>query len=129
MNTLLWTCQILTAIIFLYSGINKSTLSQQALVAKGQTGITGLGSGLIQFIGIAEILGAIGLVFPTWLRIAPVLTPIAAICFAVVMILAALTHARLALATHNKKELRNIMTNAVLLALMLLIAWGRMGKI
>lgn len=126
MNTLLWSCQALTSVIFLYSGINKSILSQQALIAKGQTGVAGLSAGLIRFIGIAEVLGAIGLIFPWWLHIAPILTPIAAICFAVVMVLAAIMHTRLRISTGNKKELRNVVTNMVLLALALLIAWGRL---
>ena len=129
MNTLLWSCQILTAVVFLYSGINKSILSQQALVTKGQTGVTGLSAGLIHFIGIIEILGAIGLIFPWWLKVAPVLTVISAIGFAVVMVLAAIMHTRLIVRTGNKKELRNILTNTVLLALSLLIAWGRMAAI
>ena len=127
MNTLLWSCQLFTAIIFLYSGINKSFLSQQALVAKGQTGVTGLHAGIIRFIGITEVLGAFGLVFPWWLHVAPVLTPVSAIGFAVIMALAAITHFRLAMRTGKKKELMNIGTNVILLVLVLMIAWGRMG--
>ena len=127
MNALLWSCQIFTAVIFLYSGVNKSILSQQALVTKGQTGVTGLSAGLIHFIGIIEVLGAIGLIFPWWLQIAPVLTPISASGFAVIMVLAAIMHTRLIVRTGNKKELRNIVTNTVLLVMSLLIVWGRMA--
>jgi uncharacterized membrane protein YphA (DoxX/SURF4 family) len=125
MNVLLWVCQVLTAVVFLYSGICKSTLDQQTLIAKGQTGVTGLHSGVLRFIGIVEILGAIGLVFPWWMRVAPVLTPIAAVGFALVMVLAAMTHIRLFIRTGNKRELQNVLTNAVLLSLSLVIAWGR----
>lgn len=129
MNTLLWIFQGLTAVIFFYSGVNKSILDQQALVAKGQTGVGGLSTGLIRFIGISEVLGALGLVFPWWMGIAPVLTPVAAGCFALIMVLAAITHRRLLMRTGNKKELQNIGTNVILLALCVVIAWGRLTRL
>src|SRR6185312_8265868 len=125
MNTLLWFFQGIVAAVFLYSGINKSILNQQTLIAKGQTGVMGLHMGVIRFIGISEVLGAGGLIFPFWLRIAPVLTPVAAGCFAVIMVLAAIAHARLLLRTGNRRELQNIGTNIVLLSLCVGIAWGR----
>lgn len=127
MNTLLWFFQGIVAAVFLYSGLNKSILDQQTLVAKGQTGVSGLSMGFIRFIGISEVLGAAGLIFPFWLRIAPVLTPVSAGCFALIMVLAAITHTRLLLRTGNKRELQNIATNAVLLSLCVLIAWGRLA--
>ena len=127
MNTLLWFFQGIVAVVFLYSGLNKSLLSQRTLVTKGQTGVTGLHAGLIRFIGISEVLGAAGLIFPFWLRVAPVLTPVAAGCFAVIMVLAAITHARLLLRTGNRQELQNIVTNIVLLALCVVIAWERLA--
>lgn len=127
MNTLLWSLQGIVAVVFLYSGLNKSILNQQTLIGKGQTGVTGLHMGFIRFIGISEVLGAVGLIFPFWLRIAPVLTPVAAGCFAVIMILAAVTHTRLLLRTGNKRELQNIATNIVLLSLSVAIAWGRLA--
>lgn len=127
MNTLLWSFQGIVAVMFLYSGLNKSILNQQTLIGKGQTGVTGLHMGFIRFIGISEVLGAVGLIFPFWLRIAPVLTPVAAGCFAVIMILAAVTHTRLLLRTGNKRELQNIATNIVLLSPSVAIAWGRLA--
>lgn len=126
MNTLLWSLQVLTAITFLYSGVNKSIFSVQTLVNKGQTGVGGLQPGLIKFIGISEVLGAFGLIFPWWMHIAPILTPVSAICFAVVMILAAIAHFRLLVRTGDKKEAFNIGTNTILLIMMLVIAWGRL---
>jgi hypothetical protein len=126
MNTLLWFCQGIVAVVFLYSGINKSILNQQTLIARGQTGVTGLHPALIRFIGISEVLGAVGLIFPWWMGIAPVLTPVAAGCFAVIMVLAAITHTRLLLRTGNRRELQNIATNIVLFSLCVGIAWGRL---
>ena len=119
MNTALWIAQIILAAAFLYSGINKSGLSQQQLIAKGQTGVAGLSPAFIRFIGITEIAGAIGIILPCLLNIAPVLTPVSAIGFGIVMIPAAFIHARL-------KEPKNIATNVILFALSVFVVWGRM---
>jgi hypothetical protein len=40
----------------------------------------------IQFIAVAEILGAVGLILPSLLRIYPALTPIAAMCLTIIMV-------------------------------------------
>jgi hypothetical protein len=45
-------------------------------------------------IGLAEILGAIGLVVPAAVHIAPILVPLAAVGLALVMAGAAVVHAR-----------------------------------
>ncbi len=122
MNTLLWCCQALLAIAFGYSGINKAILSEQKLVAKGQTGVAGLSPMLIRSIGIAEILGAMGIILPWWLNIAPVLTPISAICFAVIMIFAAPIH-------YKRKEPGNVGTNIGLLLVSIFVAYGRFASL
>ncbi|HSC36494.1 MAG TPA: DoxX family protein [Chitinophagaceae bacterium] len=118
MNTILWISQAILAAAFLYSGLCKSIYSQQQLIAKGQTGVAGLPAALIRFIGISEVLGAAGILLPWGTGILPVLTPITAICFAGVMLLAAPIHYRL-------KEPRNVATNIFLLVLAVLVAWGR----
>ena len=48
----------------------------------------------VQLIGAAELLGGLGLIFPFWLDIAAFLTPVAAICLALLMGGAAYTHVR-----------------------------------
>jgi uncharacterized membrane protein YphA (DoxX/SURF4 family) len=67
-----------------------------------------------------ELLGAAGLILPAVTGIAPILTPLAAAGLAVMMLLAALTHAR-------RKELCGIALTVVLFALAVVIAWGRFG--
>jgi DoxX-like family len=52
-----------------------------------------LSQGTVRFIGVAELLGGIGLILPAAAGIAPILTPIAATCLAVVMVLATDRHA------------------------------------
>lgn len=125
MNALLWTSQVLLALVFFYSGVNKLVLTREALVVKGQTGVTGFETPMIRFIAICELLGALGIILPWWTGVASALTPVAAVCFAVVMLLAAAVHYRLFRKTAIKKERKNIGTNLVLLLLSLFVAWGR----
>ena len=118
MNTILWIGQILLAIIFLYSGKDKSHLSEQQLIAKGQTGVVGKSATLIHFIGIIELLGVVGIIVPWLTGIAPWLTPVSAVGFALIMMLAAPIHARL-------KEYKNVALNISFMILALFVAWGR----
>lgn len=120
MNTILWIAQGILAAVFLYSGICKSTLSEQQLIARGQTGVVGLQPAKIKFIGASEIAGSIGIILPWALNILPFLTTASAACFAVLMLLAAPIHYRL-------KEPRNIATNMILLLLSLFVILGRSG--
>lgn len=122
MNTILWIGQAILAIAFIFSGVNKSVYSEKQLILKGQTGVVGLPAGLIRFIGISEIAGVVGIIVPWWTGILPVLTPIAALGFAVIMLLAAPIHYRL-------KEPKNVLVNLTLLTLALLVAWGRWSQL
>lgn len=119
MNTFIWTLQGLMAFVFMFSGINKAYFDEKTLVEKGQTGVEGLSSGLIKFIGISEILGAIGLILPSLLNIYPVLTPIAAISMGAIMIPAGIIHFR-------RKEHKNVLLNIAILVLCGAVAWGRL---
>lgn len=92
MNIVFWIIQSLVALTFLYSGVNKSIYSSEHLVAAGQTGVEGLPAAEIKFIGIIEIFGAFGLILPGLLNIMPVITPLAAVGFAIIMLLAARIH-------------------------------------
>jgi len=87
-------------------------------VAIGQTGVEGLPITLTRFIGIIEILGAIGLILPVALNILPQLTAISAIGFAIIMVLAARIH-------YQRHEPKNALNNLILLLLCVLIAWYR----
>ncbi len=118
MNITLWIFQSLVAAAFLYSGIQKSFYSEKELVAKGQTGVEGLPLALIRFIGVSEILGTLGIIFPLLFNTFPVLTPIAAICFALIMIPAAIIH-------YKRHEPKNVMSNCVLFLMCVFIAYGR----
>jgi len=122
MNTTLWIAQGILAILFAYSGFCKSILSERQLIAKGQTGVVDLPAPLIHSIGVSEILGAVGVIVPWYTGISPVLTPISAVCFAVIMVLAARIHYRL-------KEPQNIAINTVTFLLAVFVAWGRFSQL
>jgi hypothetical protein len=80
MTRILWTVQILLALVFLFSGAMKLVLPLDVLAQQ-----TPLPGALVRFIGICETLGAIGLILPAMLRIRPALTPLAATCLAILM--------------------------------------------
>ena len=70
------------------------------------------------FIGWAEIAGGLGLIVPAAMRIAPWLTPLAALGLATIMILAIPFHI-------VRGEASVIWIHALLAALALFVAWGR----
>jgi DoxX-like protein/transposase IS481 family protein len=70
-------------------------------------------------IGALELLAAIGLIVPAATGILPWLTPVAASCLAILMALAAVFHLR------RPGEGQNIVLNAILGAIALLVAYGR----
>jgi len=119
MNTALWIVQILLAVAFLGAGVMKATQPREKL-EKGLPWVADFSTPVVRFIGVAEVLGGLGLVLPAATGIAPVLTPIAATGLAVTMVLAAVVHAR-------RKEYQAIGINAVLLLLTVFVAWGRFG--
>ena len=122
MNIVLWVLQVFLAVTFGYSGIMKSTQNRERLVSIGQTGVDGLSYPLIRFIGITEILGAIGIVLPWWTGILPVLTPMTAVCFAALMVLAAPIH-------YKRKEYWSVALNITLFVMSVFVAWMRFQQV
>jgi len=120
MNTLLWILQSLMAVTFLLPGIYKLIYSEQKLVAKGMTGVAGLSLSLIHFVGILEILGAIGIILPMLLHRLSVLTIVSAIGFAFIMIAAVII-------SHNRREYKKIATNAIIFLICIFIAYVRIA--
>ena len=80
-NALLWTLQILLAALFLFAGVTKFLIPDEQLTAGSP-----LSAAFIHFIGVAEILGALGLVLPGLTKIQPRLTPLAAAGLVIIMI-------------------------------------------
>ena len=81
MTYALWIVQGLLAALFLFAGGMKLVLPLEKLT--GPVPLPGL---FLRFIGVAEVLGAIGLILPGLLRIRPGLTPLAAAGLVIIMI-------------------------------------------
>ena len=86
MNIVLWIIQILLALLFLFAGGTKLVLSTETLQSMGSPNQVPLPMLFIRFIGVVEVLGALGLVLPGLLRIKKGLTPLAAIGLTIVMV-------------------------------------------
>lgn len=117
MNLTIWAIQGLLALVFAASGTLKASWSVERLVNSGQTGVEGLPVPLVRFIGLSELLGAAGLLLPRATGVATVLTPLAAVGLGIIMVLAAIVHAR-------RRELRNVVVNVVILSLCLVVGWA-----
>lgn len=119
MNVFLWILQIVLAAMFLMAGMQKATQPKEKLAAK-LPWVEDYSRSTVRFIGIFELLGAIGLVVPAATGILPVLTPLAATGLALVMMLAMTAHRR-------RREPGAIAFNAALFVLAAVTAWGRFG--
>src|SRR5918999_6441472 len=81
MTYALWIVQGLLALLFLFTGGMKWVLPLEVMTE--QFPLPGL---LVRFLGVAEVLGAIGLILPGLLHIRPGLTPLAAAGLVIIMI-------------------------------------------
>jgi hypothetical protein len=81
MGNALWVVQGVLAAIFLFAGGMKLVLPVEGLA--GPIPLPGL---FLRFIGVAEVLGALGLILPGLLRIRPGLTQLAAAGLVIIMI-------------------------------------------
>ena len=120
MNLALWIIAIVLAVAFAGSGLMKLVVPKDKLVTAGQGWAQDFSPTNIRLIGLVELLGAVGLVVPAAVHIAPILVPLAAVGLALVMVGAIVVHAR-------RKEPMNIAVNVVLIALAVFVAWGRFG--
>ena len=89
----MWAIQIFLAVAFGAAGTMKLVRSKAQLAANPHMGwVHSVPEDRIKLLGVAEVLGAIGLVVPMAIGIAPMLTRVAAVCLATLMSGAAATH-------------------------------------
>jgi uncharacterized membrane protein len=119
MNVFLWIVQAILAALFATSGLEKVLQPKDRLAGK-YPWMRDVSQATVRFIGVMELLGAIGLIVPAATGIAPVLTPIAGTGLVVMGVLAAAMHIR-------RKELYGVAVTAIVFALPALVAWGRFG--
>lgn len=83
MNIALWIVQALLALLFLFAGGMKLVMPIDEMMKQMPLPLP---AWFVQFTGLVEVLGAIGLILPWLLRIRPGLTPVAAAGLVIVMI-------------------------------------------
>ncbi|QBD75029.1 DoxX family protein [Ktedonosporobacter rubrisoli] len=86
MSILLWTVQVLLAVVFLMVGVMKLSTPVDVLLAQMPIKMPGL---FVRFIGLCEVAGALGLILPGLTRIRRELTPLAGWALALEMVVAA----------------------------------------
>ena len=117
MNIALWIVQGLLAAMYLMAGTMKTFQTAKAKEqfpwAKNRS------DGYVRFVGVSELLGALGLILPMVTGILPWLTPIAAIGLSLIQLLAIFTEHL------PKKEFNIIPMNVVFLGLSIFVVFGR----
>ena len=113
MNVALWIVQGLLAALFLFAGGAKLVLPLDQMA-----GPVALPGWFLRFLGVAEVLGALGLVLPGLLRIRPGLTPLAAAGLVIIMIGATVV-------TLASGMLAVALMNVVVALLAAFVAYGR----
>ena len=81
MTYALWIVQALLALLFLFAGVSKHFMPIEEMTKDIQ-----MPGAFLRFIAVVEILGALGLILPSLLRIRPGLTPLAAAGLVIIMI-------------------------------------------
>jgi len=113
LNIALWIAQSFLAALFLMSGSFKLAMPGMA---------KDMNVYLIYFIGTCEVLGGVGVLLPSILRIKPVLAPVAAVGFSIILVLAGIFHI-------SRGEASHVPVILVFLAIAVFVAWGRFKKI
>jgi len=86
MNILLWIIQVLLALLFLFAGGMKLIIPADVLQAQAPPDVMRFSNAFLKFIGVCEVLGALGLVLPGITRIKKGLTALAAVGLTILMI-------------------------------------------
>jgi hypothetical protein len=121
MNLALWIAAGVLAAVALTGGVGKTFVPRETLAAFHGGGWTGdVGAAFVKTLGVLELLAAVGLVLPAVLGVTPVLVPVTAVCWVLLMAGAMITHGR-------RGETAFVMLNLIYLTLAVLVAWGRFG--
>jgi uncharacterized membrane protein YphA (DoxX/SURF4 family) len=119
MHTALWIVTALLAAVFLLAGSNKLFRPREKLVkAPGGGWVLDFSVGFVKVLGAVEILGAVGLILPALLNIAPFLVPLAAIGLATIMVGAVIV-------TYRRQEYKHLLVDLTYLGMATFVAWGR----
>lgn len=121
MDLALWIAAGLLAAVALFSGLTKAFIPKEKLAAQhGGEWTQNASVGFVKTLGVLELLAALGLILPAALDIAPVMVPVTAICWILLMVGAMVTHGRLG-------QFKLVMVNSVYLLLAAFIAVGHLA--
>jgi hypothetical protein len=116
MNTTIWVLQGILATVFTGSGL--FILFNKEKSTKNLSWLTVFSPGMVAFICLSKVAGAIGLIVPMVTGILPILTPFAALGIALIMALAFAYHIR-------KKEYKDIPATIIFFTLAIIVAYNR----
>ena len=119
MNIALWSMQALVALLFFVVGFMKAFLPLETL-AKAFQWVPSFPPAFVRFLGICEILGAIGMLLPPLAHILPWLAIAAAVGFILTAGGGTVVHL-------SRREYRVMSVNIVLIMLSLFIIYGRVA--
>jgi uncharacterized membrane protein len=119
-NMTLWIVTSILSLTFLASGAVKLARPRQTLVRSGYAWAEDFSDSAVWWIGMCEVLGALGLLLPGLLGVVPALVPAAAAGLTVLMAAAMVTHLR-------RGEARQAAVPIVLAAVAFLVAIMRFG--
>lgn len=120
MEIALWVIQFFLAVAFFFAGLVKATRPLEQLEEIVGGWVHDVPLPVIRVVGALEIVGAVGLVVPALVGVAPWLTWLSAIGLLVFMAGAVVIHGR-------RRESREVVSNLVLIALLVVVVWGRLG--
>ena len=121
MNLALWIITGTLSVVALTGGVSKTFVPKERLGhVPGGPWTRDHTVGFVKTLGVLELLAVVGLILPALVDVAPVLVPITAVCWVLLMAGATITHLR-------RDERRFVLLNLVYLALAAFIAWGRFG--
>ena len=104
----LWIVRVVVALVFFVIGGMKVIIRKKPGKKPGEADVSIPLP--MRLLGVAEVLGALGLILPVATGIAPVLTIAAAVCLGIVMVGASTLHL-----LHREKELALTLTLLVLI--------------
>jgi hypothetical protein len=121
LNASLWATQTLASLALGLTGLMMLTMPIPELAGYLGGWVSLTSPSNIHLLGFIELVGAFGVVGPSFVRIFPKLSPVAAFSLAVMLTLAAIVHA-------VRGELQPLLVNVALAPMLLFIGWGRMFK-
>ncbi len=113
----LWTAQAFLFLLFGAVGFLKVTQPIRAL-SRTMAWVADAPVGMVRFVGVSELVGALGVLLPALTGIAPWLTPLAAAGLMTVMFLAVIVHL-------TRGELSGVALPIALGVLSAFVMWGR----